>query len=214
MEHLTAKEKKDVYRLVHNFIRVNNYPTQSTAVLKCRDKVYNYKFNCYGYIFGFTGEQYDRFDDKYNWILGFSDEKYENITSYEDRNIVEKMLKSDFKFLKLRLNLSDEQEKIEDGEIKFALYACDKDFHFVRQNADGTWSHKRGWIQEPETLDLDRRQGLPRVLKLHRNYELIGIYKAKMKYDKNLRLSKNHSYTKNLFKMIKPKPIARNDRVL
>lgn len=213
MDSLTTKEKKEVYSLVHNFIKINKYPTPTAAVLKCRDKVYTYKYNCYGYIFGFTGEQYDRFSDNYSWTLGFSDDKFKN-ASFEDKNLVEKMLKSDFKFLRLGLMQSYEQEKIEDGEIKFALYACDKDFHFVRQNADGTWSHKRGWKNEPEVLEIDRKKGLQKTLNLHRKYELVGIYKARMEYEGKIKLSKSHNFKKNMLKLLNKKQIVRNDRTL
>ena len=41
----------------------------------------------------------------------------------------------------------------EHGGYKISLYESSDDFHFIRQNEDGTWSHKLGYSDLVERID-------------------------------------------------------------
>ena len=49
---------------------------------------------------------------------------------------------------------------------KIAFYLSFNDFHFLRQNSDGSWSHKVGYLNRIDKLDT-----LPKTV--NGNYELI-----------------------------------------
>ena len=58
-----------------------------------------------------------------------------------------KLIKRDCSALSINAFGCDYDSKLHENESKIALtYSkADNDFHFLRQNADGSWSHKPGW---------------------------------------------------------------------
>lgn len=56
----------------------------------------------------------------------------------------------------------------EHGGYKIAFYLSFNDFHFLRQNSDGSWSHKVGYLNR-----LDKFDTLPNIV--NGNYELIKV---------------------------------------
>ena len=57
-----------------------------------------------------------------------------------------------------------------------ALFDGPMDFHFLRKDFDGRWSHKRGYFEEPRDYDSDDRKILdPRKCNLE-DYEYIKTY--------------------------------------
>ena len=56
----------------------------------------------------------------------------------------------------------------EHGGYKIAFYLSFNDFHFLRQNSDGSWSHKVGYLNR-----IDKFDTLPNIV--NGNYELIKV---------------------------------------
>jgi hypothetical protein len=50
------------------------------------------------------------------------------------------------------------EEEVPFGWYKVAMCISSKDIHWLRQDDDGTWSHKQGWYNEPTNIDLN---GMP-----------------------------------------------------
>lgn len=174
---MELEERKKLLKSIRKCIKDTEYPAKSLAVA---DNLLgsNDCFNCYGYLFGFTGTEYIRIYKRGLWNLGYL---CDTSFRFESKREAEEILKSDFEILKLKLVNSSEAEKLKFGELKFAMYYSDYDFHFVRQNADGTWSHKVGWERYPESLRVGENGKLEDVLRNKPDYELVGIYKVNMR---------------------------------
>lgn len=178
---MDKKEIKATIKKIRKYIKENDYPTVSPCIKK-NDPMLRCNYNCYGYVFGFTGEQYKDINEYGVWNLGFTDQTFGLIERFGNPIVVNRLLKQDFKKFKLKLFDSYEKEKIEDGEIKFAVYGCEQDFHFVRQDADGTWSHKMGWNCVEEEFKTEPDGRLRRVFERgYKEYDLMGIYKSRLK---------------------------------
>lgn len=56
---------------------------------------------------------------------------------------------------KLRLDFKECQFETEvpSGHFKVAWYVSHHDIHWLRQDSDGTWSHKQGWYRSPTNID-------------------------------------------------------------
>ncbi|MBQ8844806.1 MAG: hypothetical protein IJ008_02190 [Clostridia bacterium] len=177
---MNNKEIKTAIKKIRKHIKENDYPTISPCI-KRNDPMLRCNYNCYGYVFGLTGEQYQDINQQGVWNLGFTDQTFGFVERFGNPNVVRYLLKNDFKKLKLKLYESNENEKLNQGEIKFALYSCEQDFHFVRQDADGTWSHKMGWNCVEEKFETENGKLKKYFPRGDKNYELMGIYKSRLK---------------------------------
>ena len=72
----------------------------------------------------------------------FNDEEY-----FFDYNLFIKLVKRDCSVLSITASTCSFDSKLREQSFKIALtYSrTDNDFHFLRQNADGSWSHKPGY---------------------------------------------------------------------
>lgn len=59
---------------------------------------------------------------------------------------------------KISFNESYFDEAVPYGWYKVAMYISSEDIHWLRQDDDGSWSHKQGWFKMPVNLDED---GMP-----------------------------------------------------
>lgn len=119
--------------------------------------------NCYSYAL-------DLFNPK-----GISNEKLElglhigylsnNISAYPDLNKYLYGLQKDLEILEIdSYGSCYDKENVHNG-YKIAFFFSKNDFHFVRQNADNSWSHKIGFLNKIENFE-----SLPLTLN---NYEYV-----------------------------------------
>lgn len=130
------------------------------------------EFNCYAYALRICVD----FKSYYNReiVPGFlSIGKNE---SYRDGpEAIVKLFKQDCQVLNLQVTETNLNEPTNENEYKVAVYACIcrnyRDFHFIRQDSNGNWSHKRGWLNPIETyMEED-------ILKNFGIYEFVNMYK-------------------------------------
>lgn len=104
--------------------------------------------NCYCYALGFlTPEEfnipYQRITSKpMSHNIGFISDNHTDISSKED--IVKNFL-LDLDYLGIKHFETKVNAKNRYGGYKVSLYNTYDDFHFSRQNIDGSWSHKIGY---------------------------------------------------------------------
>lgn len=100
--------------------------------------------NCYAYAIGSKFKDPDGYDYIYN-LGNISHIIYPPTTMLE----AERAFKYDMAFLKISCRDSSFQEALSPDEWKVILFYDDYfkdsyDFHFIRQDKDGTWSYKDG----------------------------------------------------------------------
>lgn len=76
-----------------------------------------------------------------------SDIMTDDLRYYFRDDLFIKLIKRDCSVLSINANCCSFDSKIEENAYKIAItYSkADNDFHFIRQNADGSWSHKPGF---------------------------------------------------------------------
>lgn len=122
--------KRSRIKKLRRIIEDNNYPQRFK-----REKRSDY--NCYGYAIGITEwlELGDIANLQVDWL-----------------NINPELLcvafEADMSILKIKivkkLQREEEDTKLKPNQWEVALYWADEDFHFIRKDLDGTWSHKQG----------------------------------------------------------------------
>lgn len=94
----------------------------------------------------------------------------------DEKDDVLRNFKADCEELGLKVVESSIDEKICSCEYKIAIYvAPGTDFHFARQDKDGTWSEKKGWNGPIKIIKTED------VTKNYRDYEFVGIFKVSKK---------------------------------
>ena len=128
------------------------------------------EFNCYAYALRICvdlGAYYKR--EIVPGFLSIGKNEY-----YRDGpEAIVKLFKQDCEILNLKVSETSLNEPLNENEYKVAVYACVcgsyRDFHFIRQDSNGSWSHKRGWIKPIETYmeeDILRNFGIYQFVKL------------------------------------------------
>lgn len=104
--------------------------------------------NCYCYALGFlTPEEfnvpYHKLTSKHmSHNIGFISG---NITDIDSKEEIVKNFLLDLDYLGIKHFETDVNSKNRHGGYKVSLYNCYDDFHFSRQNKDGSWSQKIGY---------------------------------------------------------------------
>lgn len=136
-------KKSEKIKLIKKSIRRNRYPIEDW---RCSYYTNN---NCYGYGLGaeYNENNYKIFpeneDEEYIYNLGcISGSKPARNIKEAERNFM-----ADMKVLDILVRKSYLEERIQNGEWKVVLFYDQEDpdsynFHFARQDVDGTWSHK------------------------------------------------------------------------
>lgn len=132
----------------------------------------NYKNgNCYCYAMGFNipriiGKKYfESCSRTLRHNVGFiSGLPYSN-----DRKSIIRALESDLRCLNIEFYECEPDSKNIHGGYKIALFRSYYDFHFVRENSDSTWSHKKGYCNQ-----IIRLEKLPIIL--DRDYDYVKTY--------------------------------------
>ncbi len=113
------------------------------------DKEYRYGFNCYAYAMRFPLEYSvcDRYFHAY-YVPGFLTTRPFEI--FDPSTLIE-LFNRDCDSLELRHEPANIDDPIEPDSYKIEIFYSrkEKDFHFLRQNDDGTWSSKRSWEKIP-----------------------------------------------------------------
>lgn len=135
--------------------------------------------NCFGHaFFNFRNKYLNKLIRRYpmqlyDFFFYFKGIKYRGDKAYE--KITQDMLER-IKMTGLEITESDIDEKLEDGEWKVAYYFNfddrEIDFHFLRQEKDGSWSGKFGKSKRVESFEQ-----LPIIY--DGRYYLRGIFKIK-----------------------------------
>lgn len=132
----------------------------STNKPKFEENTKKYKHtNCYGYALEYSCP--DIFMDLYEHInidsfafnLGFTSDEIYNRYEFEYNYSA---MMTDFENLDIHAFNSSIDSKNKYGGYKIAIYKSFGDFHLLRQNMDGTWSHKLGYsniIERVEPLE-------------------------------------------------------------
>lgn len=63
-----------------------------------------------------------------------------------------------FMLMNIHYKICTYKMPVPEGYYKIAMYITTKDVHWMRQDNNGTWSHKLGWRCKPQNKD---RQGKP-----------------------------------------------------
>lgn len=160
-----AKTSLDVERLYLSFLKEEikmgtNYPNYE------KDREFYYLGNCYTYALGLRSissfiEQYKYFkiDDLFPFNCGFMHEICKAFQSKEE--LLERFYQ-DCEALGILVYETGINTPISYGGYKIALFvSCFhnkfNDFHFVRQNEDGSWSHKLGYFNEPQLIEFSEQ---------------------------------------------------------
>ena len=117
--------------------------------------------NCYTYALGlpsmktfirlFVGID---FDDVFPFNVGFMNQSPYFLSGRDEDTFLHYFYK-DCRALNIKVYETDEHSQNIHGGHKIALYVyyCHgniEDFHFIRQNMDGVWSHKKGYFNQPQ----------------------------------------------------------------
>jgi hypothetical protein len=97
-----------------------------------------YKYNCYAYALN---------TKQHGFMQAGGSEKhnYNNTTDYLSKSVLTEMVKLDSNNYNFTFNQTSKNIKCSENEYKIALViAPNLDYHWYRQNSDGTWSHKPG----------------------------------------------------------------------
>ena len=150
----------------------NDYDTSGKSGIQ-------YCTNCYGYAMNFyrnpvTGEYHTIYKetqpgylfikDKLEEIRKLPQDQIKNmlIIKYSDKDIAKQqivnLVEEDVEIAGISFKPIEKHEQCEEGGYKVALVISDSDYHWYRQNPDGTWSHKPGSLQvynsdDPENPD-------------------------------------------------------------
>lgn len=161
--------KIELMKLYRRYLYLSSRVSTNNPLYK-NDKD-NYKEgNCYCYALGFItpsifNDIFARFDEKMiRHNIGFISDTFIDINSSSDLMFG---FENDLSYLGIKYYNSNIESDNNHNGYKVSLYRGFDDFHFVRQNIDGSWSHKIGY--EPIVIKCtDPRNVL--------DYELLNTY--------------------------------------
>ena len=137
-----------------------------------------YLGNCYTYALGLPSLTYLikkycelEISDVFPFNLGFMNQKSYYLNG-NGINTVLNAFKSDCDSLNIKVYETNVKADDIHGGYKIALfYYCNKnnqDFHFIRQNQNGTWSDKQGYFLPPRLL--------PSFNEYYKGYDFLGTF--------------------------------------
>jgi len=145
-----TKEQQVAIKKIQKLIKQNIYPTEFDP------KIWNgdiaHRTNCYAYaINAYIPNPSCGFSFYYPGMFSKEENPYPNYT----RKGLIASFKKDMKNLGLILVESSLEEPLKEGEHKVLLTISSDngDFHFLRQDRDGFWSHKMSWYSYPTNKD-------------------------------------------------------------
>lgn len=128
--------------LLKRMLKSKRFPPYSPRFADGLEEVAG-QYNCYAHIWGLDRDEIEQFPENEVFdIPGFSGLEFEFPVNEED--LVQKVFQ-DMDLLDVDIRISSVDEPLKADEWKIAIYYSDHDFHFMRQDSDGTWSHKVGY---------------------------------------------------------------------
>lgn len=124
--------------------------------------------NCYCYAIGFTTPRIigEKYYESSNHTLRHDVGFISGIPYSNNRKCLIDSLESDLEKLGIDFYDCNPDSKNIHGGYKIALYRSFIDFHFLRENGDGSWSHKLGYGNKIERFDT-----LPLIV--NRDYDFV-----------------------------------------
>lgn len=131
-------DRKEKIAKIREGLLKNQYP------LEFKNYAYSQE-NCYAYALGSDFKE-DPNDSDYIFNIGAISGKEQYPRTYAE---AEEAFMDDMKVLGIECRKCDMYEEVKNGEWKVLLffdllYANLYDFHFIREDRDGLWSHKQG----------------------------------------------------------------------
>ena len=141
---------EEIENLYIEYLKTMVCLTPKKPVYDDYSKKYEY-INCYGYALGLTYPKifHDRYEeiemDDFSHNLGFiyGKRNYSNLPSFQLD-----ALYNDLDALNIEYYDTEIDAKNTHGGYKITFYLAVDDFHFMRQNRDGSWSEKIGYTDE------------------------------------------------------------------
>lgn len=136
-------------------LRRNKYPPVFNPEKWKRDNA-----NCYAYALNI--DVYDR--KREVWLPGCIADEWFDGQYWTKEQLIEN-LKKDLDFLEI--SYREDSGKLQKGEWRIAVYwlpsfcNCPSEFHFVRQDSNGSWSEKPSWTREVRRINFMRRNTPP-----------------------------------------------------
>lgn len=154
----------DVYKLYIKYLKESI--KFGTNKLSFNEDINKYRFaNCYAYALGLQCSKisaiflnlYEYKEiEKFYYNTGFTLTSEERAKLFPIRRTIAQdieLMMMDFKNLGIKSYESDINAKVEHDGYKIAIYEYFNDYHFVRQNFDGSWSHKLGYSNKFVQID-------------------------------------------------------------
>ncbi len=167
--------KQDFFRKeIEKIVYPLSYPSSSEEIERWTSTK---KCNCYAYIFGVM------FSDKEGSFLipGAISGINKDIYIYNTISLLENF-HADLRYLNFTFRkFEDSEEVLKNGEFRVAVYKKviengPINYHFVRQDRDGTWSEKYSWNSSIHRFD---QKEVP-DLEIH-DFDLVQVYVLKKK---------------------------------
>lgn len=122
---------------------------------------YNYKNgNCYCYAIGFNTPRIigKKYFESCSRILRHNVGFISGLPCYNDRKSAIRALESDLRCLNIEFYECELDSENKHGGYKIAIFNAPYDVHLIRQNVDGTWSHKMGYTDTIERVDMEKHE--------------------------------------------------------
>jgi len=131
--------------------------------------------NCYAYALDALYPE----TDEVSYLIGeFSGHKYSSF--FTDQKLIDHIT-SDLLALGLEMIPTTLKEDVPEKSYKIAICNSCSDFHFLRRDSSGKWSHKMGWGGRVTTEDYSGREITnPSKADLY-DYHIIGYFLIKRK---------------------------------
>lgn len=141
----------DIYKLYRDYLKLSMKLSFNNPSFDMDKSYYPYG-NCYSYALGLRCPEIfaHMFDEKCIMFFPYNIGLMHTFFTSYDR--CEFDLESDLDSLGIKHFDVDYEEPCEHGGYKISLYESDDDFHFIRENSDGSWSHKYGFSNGVEIV--------------------------------------------------------------
>lgn len=133
--------------------------------------------NCYSYVLNLVVQ--DGYYKNFYYVGALSEipEK----SNYSKKEFLQ-ILKSDLQVLGRELTDCLLADFVPEGKQKIVVFLRPKnnlqtfDFHFMKQDKDGTWSHKIGWVNLPTNKGTGNMKITNPAIEGYKNYKFIGYF--------------------------------------
>lgn len=154
----------EVYELYREYLKLSVKLSTNSPLFDEKEGKYN-NCNCYCYALGITAPdifaktfEYKEIDD-FCHNIGFMTNEMHSSSDLDD-NLY--WLQKDLEKLEIDSYECTMLGDAKHGGYKIAFFKSPYDFHFIRQNIDGIWSHKLGYTPTIEKVEMPQERVLGR----------------------------------------------------